>query len=153
MNLSSLLSLDRIFPDLDGIDRSSVLFALAEGVGETGAVDSAQDLFQHLLDREEVGSTAVGNGIAIPHCKLSGLKQVVLALGRSKEAIEFDAPDEEPVSLFFLIASSPNAPAEHLKCLAAVSRWIRVPGHVKRLQELESAESILEWLQTEVIET
>ncbi len=153
MNLSSLLSPERIFPTLDGVDRSSVLLALAESAAATGGIGSAQDLFRGLLEREEVGSTAVGQGVAIPHCKLPGLSEVVLAVGRTSEGIDFDAPDEQPVSLFFMIVSSPQAPAEHLKCLAAVSRWIKVPGHVDRLRELESSQEILDWLRAEAIET
>lgn len=153
MNLSSLLSQELIFPDLGGVDGRSVLMALADGVAATGAIDSSKDLLRLIVEREEVGSTAVGEGVAIPHCKLPGLNQVVLAVGKTQMPIAFDAPDEQPVSLFFLIVSSPNAPAEHLKCLAAISRWIRVPGHVERLRQLDSAESMLDWLRTEAIET
>ena len=103
-------------------------------------------LFERLLEREELCSTGIGSGVAIPHCKIPRLEQAVLAIGISKDAVDFMALDGKPVNTFFVLASPEDKPALHLKVLSAISRWLRAePDLDARLRNLDPAE-IFEYL-------
>jgi PTS system nitrogen regulatory IIA component len=104
-------------------------------------VRKPEQLYERLRERESLGSTALGRGVAVPHCRLQGLSKVLLAVGVSDRGVEFAAEDGEPVRVFFLMVSPNSAAAEHLHGLAAISRWIQ-SGRIARLLELETADAI-----------
>ncbi len=155
MRLEDLTRPELVFPALHAADADGALRALAGEVagharpGAPGAPApgriEADELFQKLVERERLGSTAVGGGVAIPHCKLRGLSRPVVAIGRAEPAVAFGAPDGEPVRLFFVVVSPVDAPAEHLQVLSAVSRWIRNGRQVERLLAAADREAI--WAQ------
>lgn len=149
MRLGSLIRPDLIFPDLPAGDRAEVLRALAGRLAERGLVSDAGTLFDKLWEREQLGSTALGGGIAIPHCKLDRLKSGVVALGRVQEGVDFGAADGQPVRLFFLVISPSQSPAEHLQILAAISRWVKGGGRVEALLAEPDAGALYEYLQRE----
>ena len=147
MRLGSLIRPDLIFPDLPAADRAEVLRAFAERLAGHGLVGDAGALLDRLQEREQLGSTAIGGGIAIPHCKLAGLEKGMVAIGLSREGVSFGAADGLPVDLFFLVVSPSESPAEHLQILAALSRWIKAGGHADALRELRDAQKIYDYLQ------
>ena len=147
MPLGSLIRPELIFPDLPAADRQEVLRALAGRVAERGLVKSAGELFQRLLDRELLGSTGIGGGIAIPHCKLGGLKHGIVAVGIVPAGIEFGAADGQAVKVFFLVVSHAGSPGEHLQTLAAISRWIKTGGHTESLLALHDPKAVYDLLQ------
>lgn len=149
MELMSLTSPDLIFPRLDGADRTSVLRILAHNIAAKGYVRDPQELLDRLVEREDVASTGVGGGVAIPHCKMSGLDRVVLAIGLLEKGIDFGAVDGQPVRLFFLVVSPNHTPAAHLQCLAAISKWVRSEGHVGSLLALDDPQAIYDRLREE----
>ena len=149
MNLGSLVRPDLVFPNLESSDGLEILRTLARKVFEAGAVKDSEALYEKLLEREEIGSTAMGVGVAIPHCKLAGLKKVILAVGLVPGGVDLDAPDEKAVHLFFVVISPPDSSTEHLKCLAMISKWIRQTGNVERLSSIESKEEICRCLESE----
>lgn len=149
MRLGSLIRPDLIFPDLPAADRAGVLRALAERLAGRGVAADAGALFARLWEREQLGSTAVGGGIAIPHCKVDGLKTGVVALGRLQEGVDFGAADGAPVRLFFLVVSPSQSPAEHLQILAAISRWLKGGGRVQELLAAPDARALYDYLQRE----
>ena len=149
MRLGSLIRPDLIFPDLPAADRAEVLRAFARRLAERGLVQDADALFDKLWEREQLGSTAIGGGIAIPHCKVDRLNSGVVAVGRTEEGVDFGAADGQPVRLFFLVISPSQAPAEHLQILAAISRWIKVGGRVQALLEQPDAAALYDYLQRE----
>jgi nitrogen PTS system EIIA component len=149
VRLGSLTRPELIFPDLPATDRAGVLHALAERVAGRGAVPNAVDLYQKLLEREQLGSTGIGSGIAIPHCKLPRLKTGVAAIGLVPQGVDFGAVDGKPVKVFFLIVSPSESPAEHLQALAAISRWVKGDRHAERLLELHDPEAVYALLQEE----
>lgn len=149
MRLGSLIRPDLIFPALPAADREEVLRAFAERLAASGLVHDADALFDRLREREQLGSTAVGGGIAIPHCKIDRLKRGVVSLGRVLQGIDFGAADGQPVRLFFLVISPSQSPAEHLQILAAISRWIRGGGRVEALLEQPDTAALYEYLQRE----
>lgn len=146
MPLGSLTRPDLIFPDLPAADRQEVLRALAGRVAASGLVKSAGALFQQLWDREQLGSTGIGGGIAIPHCKLEGLKHGVVAVGIVPQGVDFGAVDGRPVRVFFLVVSPDGAPGQHLQTLAAISRWVKTGGHTERLLALHDPGQVYDLL-------
>lgn len=149
MRLGSLIRPDLMFPDLPATDRAEVLRAFAGRLAASGLVDDADALFDRLREREQLGSTAIGGGIAIPHCKVDRLKSGVVSLGRVLQGVDFGAADGQPVRLFFLVISPSQSPAEHLQILAAISRWFKGGGRVEALLEQPDAEAIYEYMQRE----
>jgi nitrogen PTS system EIIA component len=149
VHLGALVRPDLIFPDLPATDRVEVLRAFAERLAGSGLVDDADALFDKLREREQLGSTAIGGGIAIPHCKVDRLKSGVVSLGRVLEGVDFGAADGQPVRLFFLVISPSQSPAEHLQSLAAISRWIKGGGRVEALLEQPDAGALYDYLQRE----
>lgn len=150
MELATLTGPELIFPELEGTDRTSALLALSERIVEQGIVSDANQLHQKLLEREGLCSTGVGDGVAVPHCKVKKLGRVVVAIGVLREAIEFGASDGKPVRLLFLVLSPEKEPAAHLKSLAAISKWIQADSHVQRILEQPDRESILDLLRVPI---
>jgi mannitol/fructose-specific phosphotransferase system IIA component (Ntr-type) len=132
----------RIFPDLAGSTLEEALSEMSNGLARTGVVSDGADLTRRLVERERMGSTGLGEGLAIPHCKLREIADVVLAVGVSRRGIDFGAADGLPVRLVFLVLSPADAPALHLQALARISRVIRLPGVAERLVKAETAGEI-----------
>lgn len=132
----------RIFPDLAGVTLGEALAEMAGGLARAGVVSDGADLTRRLIERERMGSTGLGGGLAIPHCKLREISDVVLAVGVSHRGIDFGAADGLPVHLVFLVLSPADAPALHLQALARISRVIRLPGVAERLSEAATAGEI-----------
>lgn len=146
MQLEALTRPELILPQLAAADAPGVLRELAEQIAGAGLVPDADELYQKLVERERLGSTAVGGGVAIPHCKLRGLGQAVVAIGRVEPGIDFGAADGGPVRAFFVVVSPSEAPAEHLRVLSTVSRWIKGRQNVEQLLALDDRDRLWELL-------
>jgi PTS system nitrogen regulatory IIA component len=138
----SLVDETRIFPDLAGETVEEVLAEMAAGLARGGVVADGENAARRLVERERMGSTGLGQGIAIPHCKLKELSDVVLAVGMSRRGLDFLSSDGVPVTLVFLVLSPADAPALHLQALARISRVIRVPGIAENLRRKETPAEI-----------
>jgi PTS system nitrogen regulatory IIA component len=149
MNLGSLTEPDLIFPELPGGDAPTVLRAFAERVAGLGYIGDADRLYDKLMEREKLGSTGIGSGVAIPHCKMGGLERAVVAVAATRSPVEFGAVDGQPVRVFFLVVSPNDAPAIHLQVLAAISKWVKGDRHVPRLLEMRDRQAIYEFLRGE----
>lgn len=125
MRISEYLKPDRIVPDLRGKSKKQVLEELVTLFTSHADDIQTDELLTVLIDREKLGSTGIGNGIAIPHGKLNGLDTIALVFGRSREGIEFDAIDGKPVHLIFLLIAPANSAGVHLKALARLSRLLK----------------------------
>jgi mannitol/fructose-specific phosphotransferase system IIA component (Ntr-type) len=110
--------------DLDADDLESALESVAEKVADDIGVPS-DTVVRALLERERLGSTSVGDGFAIPHCKLPGIKTIKIALARFNDGIPFAAPDNTPVSFVFIVLSPPDQPAAHLQVLSQIARVLK----------------------------
>lgn len=126
-----------------------MLRALADEMAKAGVVPDSDLTYRRLVEREELGSTAIGSGVAIPHCKMENLRRVEVAIGLSREGVEFESEDGKPVQLFFLVISPADSPAAHLRSLAAISKWVKADRHVERLLALDEPEDIWALLQEE----
>jgi nitrogen PTS system EIIA component len=119
--------------------------ALAEMVGLFDAGGSRVDpekVLHVLLEREKLGSTGIGDGIAIPHGKIDGIEEMVVAFGRSRRGIDFEAMDGRPVHLFFLLIAPENSSGLHLKALAKISRMLKDAPFRQRLLEAPETEDL-----------
>ncbi len=137
----------RIFHRLPGTTREAVLEEMAVRMAERGLVPDARELWERLIDRERLGCTGLGGGIAIPHCKLRHLPGIVAAVATTAVPVDFGASDHVPIDLIFLVASPADAPAAHLQVLARISRLLRTPGIADALRTAASAEQMAEVLR------
>ena len=135
MKLSEIISEDLILPDLKGTDVPSILDEFVEAICASGRFQDSNLLDQRLLDREKQESTGIGNGIAIPHCKVENLQNVILAIGFSVAGVDFKAIDGRLTHFFFLVVSPSYASVLHLRTLAALSRLLRSENFLSRLKQ------------------
>jgi PTS system nitrogen regulatory IIA component len=146
VSLGALVRPDLIFPDLPAAEWHEVLRELAGRIAARGGVGGAEELFQRLWEREQQGATGVGGGIAIPHCKLPGLRRGLVAVGMVPSGVGVAAADGEPVRLLFVVLSPGDSPAGHLQSLAAISRWNRTKGNAARLLALRDPAAVYDLL-------
>ena len=137
MALAGLLQQSAIIPAMKANSKKQLLQELAAKAAKITGIPE-REIFDVILQRERLGSTGVGNGIAIPHGKLKELSQITGLFARLETPVDFEALDDQPVDLVFLLLSPPDAGAEHLKALAAVSRVVR---HGPTLEKLRGARS------------
>src|SRR5579864_3200551 len=139
MPLTDLVAPNAILPALRVNNKKQVLHELAARAA-TLAGQSERAIFEILMQREKLGSTAVGNGIAIPHGKMANLTRLFGLFARLERPIDFEALDGQPVDLVFLLLAPESAGADHLKALARVARMLRDPEVARRLRESQDAE-------------
>lgn len=141
MQLCDMISPDAVIPNLKATSKKQALQELARKAAEvTGAEERA--VFDVLLERERLGTTGVGNGIAIPHGKLAGLERIYALFARAEEPIGFDAIDDQPVDLIFTLLAPEDAGADHLKALAKISRLLREGQFCDKLRGSEKADAL-----------
>ncbi len=137
----------RVFHALPGTSREEVLEELSARLARDGLVSEPGELVARLIDRERLGCTGLGGGVAIPHCKLRNLPAVVVAVASTATPVEFGAADGIPIDLIFLVASPAEAAAAHLQALARISRLLRTPGVVEGLRAAGSSEEMVGMLR------
>src|SRR5215210_4125008 len=137
MQLSDFLDFESIRVGVSGGNKRKLLQMLGQMAGTRLTYDPAA-IVETIAERERLGTTGFGNGVAIPHGKVEGLKSIYAMVARLAEPIDYKAIDGQPVDLVFLLLSPPDAGAEHLKALAAVSRVVR---HAPPLEKMRGARS------------
>jgi len=141
VKIQDFLQPQAVVAELGGTTAAEVLAELCQPVARAHGLDAAR-LVQVLLDREKLGSTGVGDGVAIPHGKLPGLPALVAVFGRSSRGVEYRAADGKPARLFFALFAPENSAGAHLKALSRVSRVFRVPAFREAILAATSAEEI-----------
>lgn len=131
--LQDLLSSEAIAPALKAANKKQAIQQLANHAAALWRL-ADRDVFDALLQRERLGSTGIGNGIAIPHGKLPAVQRPVGLFARLEKPIDFESVDGEPVDLIFLLLAPEEAGADHLKALARVARVLRDPGVTTQLR-------------------
>lgn len=136
MKISRLLSEALIEPDLRPVAKEAVLARLVELAAACVKADCQADSIQ-VLDalraREAVTSTGIGSGVAIPHAKIAGLSRMMLAFARSRQGVDFQALDDAPVFLIFMVVAPPDSVSDYLKLLAAISSFVKKDANRKAL--------------------
>jgi len=133
MDLGDLLSLEGVIPALKAKTKKQALQELAQRAAALTGL-AARDIFDMLQQRERLGSTGMGRGVAIPHVKFRQLDRIHCLFARLEEPIDFEALDNEPIDLVFLLIAPEHASGDHLKALARISRLLREPKSMTRLR-------------------
>lgn len=125
--IRDLLQDNLIIEEIEAVDKQGVLREFARLLKSMNRVDNEEELVQALLEREALGSTGIGDGVAIPHGKLPRGSEMIVAFGRSRTGVDFQSMDGKPVFLFFLLVTPETKPGDHLKALARISRILKNP--------------------------
>lgn len=142
MKITEMLKREFVLEQLKAGNKRDALAELA-GVFAKGRIKFDPEAMLHvLLERERLGSTGIGDGIAIPHGKLEGLEEMLVSFGRSREGIDFEAMDGKPVHFFFLLMAPENSAGQHLKALAKISRMMKDATFRKNLLEAKMHEDL-----------
>ncbi|MCD6406772.1 PTS sugar transporter subunit IIA [Candidatus Aerophobetes bacterium] len=149
MQLSDFLDKKAIKPRLEARTKDEVLEELVSLIEKTGQLTDPKEFLRLIKEREELGSTGIGYNIAIPHARSRVVKKMVGAFGISKEGIDFEALDKEPVYLFFMLAAPQDVSREYLKALALISRFLRRRRVRQELLKVETVEEIEEIIKKE----
>jgi PTS system nitrogen regulatory IIA component len=149
MKLIEILSESLVVPSLQGRNKDEVLRELAEEMARVHPEIAPRQLHEVLWERERLGSTAIGDGIAIPHGKLPGLRSVMAAFGRHLAGVDFQSLDGNPTKLFFLLVAPEDSVGQHLKALARVSRLLKDPGFRNRLLQASDQAELYRYIREE----
>lgn len=150
MKLQNLLIKDMVIEELDSQDKEGALKEMVSFLKRRKKISKEKELYGKLLQREELGSTAIGEGVAIPHCKMKGVKNPIVLLAISRKSIDFQSLDGNPSNIFFLVVSSPDNPSLNLQILAAIASLVRKSESLlKKILNAKNASTILEIIREE----
>ena len=143
MNIQALVSLDRTECAVQCNSKKRIIEIISEIAAETNAEIQKEDALNALLSREKMGSTGIGNGIALPHGRLANLSNVTAVVVTTPPAIAFDAIDDKPVDIFFAILVPENQTEGHLQTLATIAGKLSQKSIVKTIRNAESKEQVI----------
>jgi nitrogen PTS system EIIA component len=149
MKLVELLTEKAVIPEIRATKKNAVIRELAGCLARTHGGVTEDDVVRVLLERERLGSTAIGEGIAIPHGKLPSVSSVIACLGRSRKGVNFDSEDGQPAHFFIVMIAPASATGEHLKALARISRVFKNREFRSRLMAAENAAEIFRLIESE----
>jgi PTS system nitrogen regulatory IIA component len=138
LRLEQLLKQEYINDNLQAKNKTEALAELSEMVISGPLKLNKSQIYDVLLQREKLGSTGIGDGVAIPHGKISDLEEVIVAFARSKNGVAFDSIDGKPVHLFFLLLAPENCTGQHLKALAKICKMLKAGNFRRKLMEAKS---------------
>lgn len=149
MKFSDFVRMEAIRPVLEAVDKESVIRELTTALLEAGGIvqQECESIVTAILKREELGSTGIGRGVAVPHTKHPSVDQLVGTVGVSREGIDFDSLDGEKAQLFFLLISPPDRPGDHLRALENIARQLRDETFCKFLKQSKTVEEIQQLLE------
>jgi PTS system nitrogen regulatory IIA component len=149
MRIAEFLREDLVLPDLAATDKAGVLGELCAALARAYPSLSSSRLSETLLERERLGSTGIGEGIAIPHGKLAGIPGLIAAFARKKSGVDFAAIDGKPTYLFFVLFAPDNSAGLHLKALARISRLFKQPQFRQSILNADGAPAIFRLISEE----
>lgn len=141
MRLADVLSKENIIVDLKARRKSDVLDEMVAEISRAGSMDR-EKVLSALMEREKLGTTGIGHGVAIPHGKIRGIADIRVFFGRSRAGVDFDSMDKMPVHLIFLIIAPENSASAHLKILASISHLLKNMDFRETLMKAESGPEI-----------
>jgi PTS system nitrogen regulatory IIA component len=145
MDLGDLIQPDAVLPALKVNSKKQLLQIMSEKAAAlTGLTE--REVFDTVLQRERLGSTGVGNGIAIPHGKINSVKRITGVFAQLETPVDFEALDDQPVDIVVLLLAPENAGADHLKALSRIARMLRDPERIAKLRTAHDASLIYELL-------
>jgi PTS system nitrogen regulatory IIA component len=142
MRLSDILEEKNVIPDLKSKDKRGVLEELVDTIVRNDPSLDKSSLVKVLLERERLGSTGIGDGVAIPHGKFQGIKTPIVSFGRSRKGLDFETMDGEPAFLFFLLVAPENSASIHLKALAKIAKILKSSSFREALIKVPTKEEL-----------
>ena len=149
MKITDFLSVQTVIPTLASREKNAVLQEIAGWLASTHPSLDKKRILEVLLERERISTTAIGEGVAIPHGKLREVERVLGVFARSPEGVDFASLDGGPTHLFFVLIAPENAAADHLKALARISRLLKDETFRRRLMEGKTSQEIFQTIAQE----
>ena len=149
MKLSEIVDLRGVKVGLEAEEKEEVFEELVDLLMRSGGLKDRQGALEAIHVREALGSTGIGEGVAIPHGKSETVERLVAALGVSAEGIEFDSLDGEPAYAIFLLLAQADNPGPHIQALSCIAQLVRIPGFIRRLREAATPEEIMDMIHRE----
>jgi PTS system fructose-specific IIA component/PTS system nitrogen regulatory IIA component len=149
MKLSDFVVREAIVTELKASTKEASIRALVESLGRSGSIKASEQesIIAAILKREELGSTGIGKGVAVPHTKHPSVDRLVATIALSKPGVEFASLDGEKVHILFLLVSPPDRPGDHLRALENISRHLRNDNFCNFLRQAPSAQAVVELLE------
>lgn len=149
MKLCDFVVAEAVVPDLAATNKETAIRAMVASLREAGSVkaEDEEGIVAAILKREELGSTGIGNGVAVPHTKHPSVDKLVATVALARDGVDFASLDGEPVYILFLLVSPPDRPGDHLRGLENISRHLRNQNFCKFLRQSKSREAILDLLR------
>ena len=141
MNIADIISKDAVLDNVQASNKRELIQILSKKIASTSKLDE-RVIFDAVWERENLGSTGYGDGVAFPHARIEGLEKVSAMFARLDEAVDFDSLDGKPVDLVFLLISPENSGADHLTALASLSRILKTEGVCEKLRKAHSVDEI-----------
>lgn len=143
MDIPSLLSSNNVLCQQESTSKKRILESIAEHISNANQDLKASDIFGALIAREKLGSTGIGHGIAIPHCRISNCKAITAMLVTLKQGIDFDAIDNEKVDIIFVLIVPEDADDDHLKTLASIAEVFSSDAVLQKVRQAQNIESLM----------
>lgn len=147
MKLSDYIKETGINLDLSGNSKSEILVNLVQLLSQTVSINNCDAIVQTLEERENLKTTGIGSGVALPHCKSTQVDKIHIVIGLSKEGKDFQALDNEPANFFFLLVAPEASGSEHLKASAKIVRLVRDDDVRRELLELKTSEEVMKYIK------
>jgi fructose-specific phosphotransferase system IIA component len=149
MKFAEFIRKDAIRTELEAVDKEAVIREMAGALMQSGSIsdDQFDSVVEAILKREELGSTGIGRGVAVPHTKHPTVDRLCGAVAVSQEGVEFDSLDGEKVHLLFLLVSPPDRPGDHLRALENISRQLRNDTFCRFLKQAKTADDVWQLLE------
>lgn len=142
MRIEDILRENCVLPNLVSTEKQDVLRELVGGLKQGSLISDVESVVRVIEEREKLGSTGIGDGVAIPHGKMKNIDNILCVFGRSRNGVDFDSVDDKPAHIFFLLVAPENAAGIHLKFLSRISRILRDSSFRKHILELPGAHDI-----------
>lgn len=142
MKLSEIINENNILPELKSTDKKGVLEELADAMSRNEPSIEKGSLVKVFVERERLGTTGIGDGVAIPHGKMKSVKRPIISFGRSKDGVDFDSIDGQPAYLFCLLVAPDNSSGIHLQVLAKIAKILKSSALRKKLMDARNREEI-----------
>lgn len=142
MKIAEILQEQCVVADIRGKTKKEIITELVEALANARLVKDVEPVVNVVMDREKLGSTGIGNGVAVPHGKLKNINNIMCAFGRSQNGVDFDAVDRAPVHIFFLVLAPEDSASLHLKVLSRITKILRDQSLRKKIIKLSNVHEL-----------